>query len=183
MKKKILSITLIVLLVLIFGAFAMGSGCGGSNDSSNGKKTDENTIGSRENPLTVGNTMESNGLKITLNEADLNYTGYDNRYGWHTPQPGMKYVSATFTYQNDGQKDVYVSIYDFKCYADGTACQQEYGLEPDINMSNNFINTNLSPGRNVSFTTYYSVPEGAQSVELEYETNMWSDKKAYIKLQ
>lgn len=178
MKKKMLSIAMILTMVLVFGLFAMGSGSGDSSS-----KSDENAIGSRNNPLTVGNTMESKGLKITLNEADLNYTGYDNKYGLHTPQDGMKYVAAKFTYQNDGERDAYVSIYDFKCYADGTACQQEYGLDPEGSASRDFINTNLSPGRNVSFTTYYSVPAGAQSVELEYEANMWSDKKAYIKLQ
>lgn len=183
MKKKIFSILLVAIMVLAFGAFAVGSGSKDSNGTSGSSKTDENVIGSKNNPLTVGNTMESNGLKITLNEADLNYTGYDKRYNLHTPQLGMKYIAATFTYQNDAQKDTYVSIYDFKCYADGTACQQEYGLEPDINLSNHFVNTNLSPGRNVSFTTYYSVPEGAQSIELEYEANIWTNKKAYIKLQ
>ncbi len=198
MKRRIMSVFLIAIMVLSFGVFAVGSGCksssnsadsssansnansnAGSNSNSNAKS---NAIGSRDNPLTVGNTMESNGLKITLNESDLNYTGYDNRYGIHTPQAGMKYVAATFTYQNDGQRDAYVSIYDFKCYADGTACQQEYGLEPDMNLSNQFINTNLSPGRNVTFTTYYSVPEGAGTVELEYDASLWSNKKAYIKL-
>ena len=173
---------MVFLMVITFGAFAMGSGSGDSSSSS-GAGTDDNVIGTSNNPLTVGNTMESNGLKITLNEADLNYTGYDNRYGWHTPQDGMKYVAATFTYQNDGDRDAYVSIYDFDCYADGSTCQQEYGLEPDNGLSNNFINTNLSQGRNVTFTTYYSVPEGAQSIELEYEANIWTDEKAYIKLQ
>lgn len=149
MKKRIAGILMTMLIVFSFGVFAVGSG---SKDSSNG--SDNNAIGSYDNPLTVGNTMESNGLKITLNSSDLNYTGYDNRYGIHTPKDGMKYVAASFTYQNDGDRDAYVSIYDFKCYADGTACQQEYGLDP----------------------------EGAQTVELEYDANIWSNKKAYIRL-
>lgn len=183
MKRKIFSVILVIVMVIAFGTFAIGSGSKDSGTSTGGSKTDENAIGSKNNPLTVGNTMESNGLKIALNDVDLNYTGYDKRYGLHEPQPGMKYISVSVTFQNDSQKDAYVSIYDFDCYADGSTCQQEYGLEPDINVSNNFINTNLSAGRNVSFTTYYSVPEGAQSIELEYEANIWTNKKAYIKLQ
>ena len=72
----------------------------------------------------------------------------------------------------------YVSIYDFDCYADNTICEQKYGLDDC-----DFINTNLSSGRNVTFKTYYSVPVDAQSIELEYETNVWTNEKAIIKLQ
>ena len=193
MRKKILSVVMIAIMVFAFGLFALGSGSkesgessqntSSTSDSSTKKSSDDNAVGTKNNPLTIGNTMESKGLKITLNDADLNYTGYDNRYGLHTPQDGYKYISATFTYQNDGQNDAYVSIYDFKCYADGAACQEQYGLEADSSLSNNFINTNLSSGRNVSFTTFYAVPENAGSIELEYEANIWSNKKAYIKLQ
>lgn len=46
-----------------------------------------------------------------------------------------------------------------------------------------FMNTNLSPGRNISFKTYYTVPVNAQSIELEYETNMWTEEKVVIKVQ
>ena len=71
-----------------------------------------------------------------------------------------------------------MSIYDFDCYADNTTMDQVFTLD-----DSDFMNTNLSPGRNISFKTYYTVPVNAQSIELEYETNMWTEEKVVIKVQ
>lgn len=137
---------------------------------------------STENPnaqLTVGSTFEKNGLKITVNDANLDYYQYiDDEYGFSAPADGKRLVMASFTFENTGKSDAYVSIYDFDCYADNTSCDQSF-----ISDDNGFINGNISPGRNVSFQTYYEVPINAQSVELEYETNIWTNEKAIIKLQ
>ena len=84
---------------------------------------------------------------------------------------------VSFTYDNQSKSDKYASIYDFNCYADGTACEQVY--LPD---ESDFINTNLSTNRNVSFRTYYEVPVNAEKIELEYETNMWTGNKVLIEL-
>ena len=128
--------------------------------------------------LGVGSYFETEGLKITINDANLDFTEYDDEYGLYTPEDGMKYIMVSFTFENIGDSDEYVSIYDFACYADNTACEQAY--LPD---GSAFMNTNLSPGRNVSFSTYYTVPIDAQSIELEYETNLWTGEKATIVIQ
>lgn len=128
--------------------------------------------------LGVGSSFETEGLKVTINDANLEFTEYDDEYGLYTPEEGMKYIMVSFTFENIGDSDEYVSIYDFDCYADNTACEQAY--LPD---GSDFMNTNLSPGRNVSFNTYYTVPANAQSIELEYETDLWTGEKATIVLQ
>lgn len=128
--------------------------------------------------LGVGSSFETEGLKVTINDANLDFTEYDDEYGFYTPEEGMKYIMVSFTFENIGDSDEYVSIYDFDCYADNTACEQAY--IPD---GSDFMNTNLSPGRNVSFNTYYTVPTNAQSIELEYETDLWTGEKATIVLQ
>lgn len=145
---------------------------------SNETKTEKKNKDSDGNELTVGSSFEKNGLKITVNDASLSYQGYDNEFGLYDLPAGMKYTMVSFTFENNGDSDAYVSIYDFKCYADNTACEQVY-----LSDSSGFINDNLSPGRNVSFQTYYTVPEGATSIELEYETDFWTGEKAVIKLQ
>lgn len=131
-----------------------------------------------ENELTVGSTFEKKGLKITVNDASLDFTDYSDEYNMYSPADGMKYIMVSFTFENTGNSDAYVSIYDFDCYADNTSCEQAY--LPD---ESDFMNTNLSSGRNISFQTYYSVPVDAQSIELEYETSIWTGEKAVIKLQ
>lgn len=130
------------------------------------------------NELTVGSSFEKNGLKITVNDANLGYQGYDNEYGFYDLPVGMRYIMVSFTFENEGSSDAYVSIYDFNCYADDTSCEQAYFSD-----GNDFANTNLSPGRNISFQTYYKVPDNATTIELEYETDFWTGEKAVIKLQ
>lgn len=130
-----------------------------------------------DNFITVGESFDVSGLKITFNECDLDFTDYDDEYGWYAPDDGKKYVMASFTYDNESNSDKYVSIYDFTCYSDGTVCEQSYYFDTD------FINANISPNRNVSFRVFYVVPVDCNEIELEYETNLWTGEKQIIKLQ
>ena len=133
---------------------------------------------SGSNVITVGGSFETDNLKITLNNASTDFHDYNNEYDMNTPTDGMKYVMASFTFENIGNSDAYASIYDFSCYADNQTCEEQYGLD-----DSDFMNTNLSPGRNVSFNVYFAVPVNAQSIELEYTTDAWTGEKAIIKLQ
>lgn len=142
------------------------------------KEAETTTKKSENGEITVGSSFKKDKLKITVNEASTDFRDYENEYGWNTPKDGMKYIMVSFTFENNGKSDEYVSIYDFNCYADNTKCEQVFTLD-----DGEFINTNLSSGRNVSFKTYYEVPVSSQSIELEYEINMWTGKKAVIKIQ
>ena len=139
-----------------------------------GKKTEET---SKKDDIKVGSTFEIKGLKITINDANTNFTDwgqYDS-----APADGMKYIMVNFTFENTKTSgDKYVSIYDFDCYADDSTCDQVY-----LSDDSDFMNTNLSPGRNVTFSTYYTVPENASSIELEYHENMIGDAKTKIIIQ
>lgn len=127
---------------------------------------------------TEGMSFDSGNLRITINSVDLNYDDYEDEYGLYALEEGMKYVCVSSTYENIGNADAYVSIYDYVCYADGTLMEQYYLFGDD------FINANLSPGRNVSFETFYVVPTDAKEIELEYnELISWSNEKIIIKLQ
>ena len=142
------------------------------NQEATNEVTEEKT-----NEVTVGNSFEARGLKVTLNDANTDFTDYDDEYGVYKPEDGYKYISASFTFENTGDSDRYVSIYDFDCYADGTLCEQSY------NFGGDFINANISSGRNVSFDTYYVVPVESNSIELEYTSNIWTNEKVIIKIK
>ena len=87
-------------------------------------------------------------------------------------------MAVDFTCENIAEKgDKYVSVSDCSCYADNSACEQQYIGDSD------FVNTNLSPGKNVSFTAYYEVPKDAKKVILEYSASFWTDKKVTINLK
>ena len=124
-----------------------------------------------------GEMFNVDDLKISVNSADTEFTDYEDKYGWYELEDGKKYISVSFTCQNDSKTDKYVSIYDYECYADGTLCEQSY------NFGGDFINANLSSGRNVSFDVFFVVPSDAKEIELEYTASIWSGEKIIIKLQ
>lgn len=173
-------IVYVAIVALILGVIYGGNDL----EKKKEKQSDENKVIESEtaeveaNVVTYGHSFEANGFKITINETSSDFKDYDNEYGWNTPEEGMKYVMASFTFENTGNIDSYVSIYDFECYADNELCEQVYNLD-----DSDFINVNLSSGRKVSFKTYYLVPELAKTIDLEYETNFWTDKKEVIKIQ
>lgn len=135
---------------------------------------------SSEESVKVGGFYEGNGLKFTVNAADTAFVVPDDTYGMYKLDSGLHYVKVDFTFENTGSSgDKYVSIYDFKCYADDSACEQKF-----VNsVTGDFMNTQLSPGRNKSFSTLYAVPDGAKKIELEYTSNVWTNKKIRIDLQ
>lgn len=193
-KGGILGKVLIAVIVLAILGAALGSGGGDDKKSSDtaaktetsAKKSDEKVTDAEETEepeteakgyIEEGETFEAKGLKISVNEIDQNYEPKDNEYGFYDLDDGLKYVAASFTFENVDDSDKYVSIYDFDCYADNSACEQKYLPEDD------FINGNISSGRNVSFTTYYAVPEDADSIELEYEADFWTSEKVIVKIK
>lgn len=183
-KKKhrgLVVLAVIVVLIIIIIA-AANSGSKSESDSNvsgtpkEAESTDSNETSSSDEQETVavGQTYDNDGLKITYANLDLNYKDYNE---FQAPSDGKKYIAATFTYENTGDSDKYVDIYEFDCYADNTTAEQAY-ISDD-----NFINTNLSAGRNVTFTVFFEVPQDAQSIELEYQPSFWSDKKVIFAVQ
>lgn len=135
---------------------------------------------SSEESVKVGGSYEGNGLKFTVNAADTAFVVSDDTYGMYKLDSGLHYVKVDFTFENTGSSgDKYVSIYDFKCYADDSACEQKF-----VNsVTGDFMNTQISQGRNKSFSTLYAVSDGAKKIELEYTSNVWTNKKIRIDLQ
>lgn len=141
------------------------------NEQQEAEETDEAVV-------LPGGNFEANGLKVTVNDAVMNYELQDNDYGFYDLDDGLVYAAVSFTFENTGDTDSYVSIYDFDCYADNSSCEQKF-----VSDGGDFINTNLSSGRNVSFMTFYAVPENAETIELEYTANIWTDEKVIVKIK
>lgn len=128
--------------------------------------------------ISPGYTFDADGLQVTINDFDLDYTDYEDEYGWNAPADGTKYIMIDVSYQNNSKDDKYVSIYDFQCYADNTDCEQNYSV-----VDSSSLNANLSSGRKTSYKIAFVVPQDAQSIELEYETSIWTGNKEVLKLQ
>ena len=178
-KKKTGCLIALLIAVIILVFMILLAGISGSDSEESNNTKPESAAEDKEEEITVGSSFEVDDLKITTNEANTDFNEYEDEYGYLAPENGMKYIMVSFTFENIGESgDKYVSIYDFDCYADDASCEQEYSLD-----DSSFINTNLSPGRNVSFKTYYIVPFDTKSIELEYKESMLDDDRVKIKIQ
>lgn len=150
-----------------------------SAEVSESKATDvESTTTDSVSVISPGYTFDADGLQVTITDFDLDFTDYSDEYGWNTPADGMKYIMIDVSYQNNSNSDKYVSIYDFQCYADDTDCEQNYSV-----VENSSLNANISSGRKTSYKIAFVVPQDAQNIELEFETDVWTGNKEIIKLQ
>ena len=124
-----------------------------------------------DNKVYVGQTYETKDMIIYFDSVNMDEAGTI----YSQPNQGNKYISATFTYENKKSSgNIYASIYDFDCYADNSNCEQKYIGD------SSFINTNLSPGKKVTFTVYFEVPENAETIELEYKPMLQSKHIPFV---
>ncbi len=194
MRNKFLKSIAVVLGMVVFAAFALGSGSSGKESTSqkvgevetqseeNDSKNEDAVQGesstdkveaevSEENDNTeqseyhVGDTFKNNGLSITY-VSSSNYIS-DNEF--MQPGDGNKYIRLEFYVSNNSGSDQSVSVFSFKCYADGYDCNATY-FDDDISLS-------LSDGRTGSGAVYFEIPENASDIEIEYELNMFTGKK------
>lgn len=81
-------------------------------------------------------------------------------------------IKLTFEIENISSTDQIVSVYDFKCYSDDVASSAYYYGDDGLST------TTLSAGRKATGSVYFEVPQNANSIDVEYETNYWSGNKA-----
>ena len=168
--KKILSILLAIIVLATFAFFAVGSSDDSSASVSQGEGVTDGNATSENKPLTVkvGDVLTTEMLKITYADCGT-YTDYNEYMG---PQAGNKIVYLKLEAENIGTTDTYLSMYEFACYADDVA-MDEY-----IYGDNLFSTDVISSGRKMSGYMYFEVPKDAEVIEVEYETDYWSDNKA-----
>lgn len=77
----------------------------------------------------------------------------------------------TFEFENKGDSDEMVNMYDFDCYADGKNCEQAYFR--DDNLSCHTFSWQKSTGNSHRFT----VPDDASTVEAEFVSNIWTSDR------
>lgn len=111
-----------------------------------------------------GDVLETDDLTVAYLEC-----GDFETEDYFPPDEGTKVVCLTFEFENISSGDTLVSYYDFTCYADGYSC--------DSYIWEKSLSADLSSGRKVTGSVYFQVPEDAQEIEVEYETNFWTEEK------
>ena len=115
----------------------------------------------------VGDSVQADGLELTYAESGEFHP--DNSF--MQPDEGNKLIFLRFVVENvSSSGDGYISSFDFNCFADGYAAEDYYGGDNDLSAT-------LSPGRSTEGCVYFEIPQDAQQVEVEYEVNLFTEKK------
>lgn len=168
--KKFSPVFGIIAVILIFSLFAIGSGSDKASVSSDSASDNSQTTTQKADEpvkVKVGETLTTNTLKITYKSSA------DDKGAQYFPAAsGNKIIKLTFEIENISSTDQIVSVYDFKCYSDDVASSAYYYGD------NGLSTTTLSSGRKATGNVYFEVPQNANSIDVEYETNYWSGNKA-----
>lgn len=168
--KKFSPVFGIIAVILIFSLFAIGSGSDKASVSSDSASDNSQTTTQKADEpvkVKVGETLTTNTLKITYKSSA------DDKGAQYFPAAsGNKIIKLTFEIENISSTDQIVSVYDFKCYSDDVASSAYYYGDDGLST------TTLSAGRKATGSVYFEVPQNANSIDVEYETNYWSGNKA-----
>ena len=115
----------------------------------------------------VGDTLHDGNMDIVFVSSGEYLE--DNQF--MQPKDGNMFIFLEFAFLNTSKtSDSSVSFYSFECYADGYACDAHYADDDTLSAT-------LSAGRSTSGKVYFEVPKNAQQIEVEYEANMWTDRR------
>lgn len=194
--KKNLKLVPMLLCICLFAAFALGSGssdsgssepvkvgevtdAGNTSDSNTAvnittenNEPEKNTASSTPTPAATNKTEYKVGETFTKDGLNITYVSsgdWESDNEFITPAEGKKFIRLLFHVDNQSKSDKSVTSFSFKCYADGYDCSQKYN-DDDLSAS-------LSSGRTADGAVYFEVPTDAKEIEVEYEYDIFSDKK------
>jgi len=117
-----------------------------------------------------GETALFGDIEITATDVNRQYTPTEDRY----VEQGLEYVVVTVSVKNVGETSNYVSNYDFRLVADGESYTANY-----IQVPNEFDGTTLQPGDTREGAIIFAIPEGSESLSLEYTTYALGEELTY----
>lgn len=147
------------------------------NESTNNIITDANdTVNSKKEFYNVGETYEDT-LNITFLNYNNNFTNFSNVDSLKSTD---KMIRAEFEFENVNRNNfTNISNYNFQCYADGYAVNEQILYEYNGIYDSGF-QQDLSKGRKVKGAIYYVVPKSATDIVFEYHDY---SNNSYIKFK
>lgn len=182
-KKKVIKYVVIAILALsMIGALADRQKnmddevAKANNEGSSSQPTPSNQLpeeSSEEkqtNVFHVGDIIETKTVKLTYHSCGE----YQDDNMYVKAGEGNKLVCFDFEFENIGSSDASVGFFDFDCYADG------YEAKVSMCTADNAMSsiTTISPGRKTRGIVVFEVPQNAETIEVEYKTNYWTQDKA-----
>lgn len=185
LASVIINVVLTIILYVIMGS-ALFAGLSAANDYASDYSYDdysyydsyddetEDRDNSQAEIVETGATVTTDYFNITYVSCNADYTDYDE---YSEPTSGNKVIRAEFDIENISDSDY--SIDGIECYADNAKCDTYIWADDYANP----VFESVSPGRTLKAVIYYEVPQGAQNIEIEMETNLWAEEKVIFNVK
>lgn len=175
----LIAIIVIVVLFILIGVAGgsssssnqnASSSASASSDASSGSSTPSTpTVTHAPSVYSIGDTAESNGVKVTLVNAE---TGHGSQYLTHSA--GNIFVTLEFEIENDSSSDINVSsIASFEAYCD------DYSVAESITAvtlsDKSTLDGNVAAGKKMNGVISYEVPKDWQNLEVTFSPSFWSN--------
>lgn len=140
------------------------------NDETVGQLPSEEPVQNVKTQYSVGDILQDGNMKIVY----MSSGEYIEENEYSQPDEGYKYIYLQFAFINTSDTDdTSISSFNFEAYADGYAAEMYYGGEEDLSAT-------LSAGRSTTGYIYFIVPEDAVDIDVEYETNFFTEEKIHF---
>lgn len=125
--------------------------------------------------IIVGQTFNSSNIRVTFISKDENFKGYSK---YSKPKSGNKAIRMEVEFENLDDSDEYFYHGDFKCYADGYACEYFYSSNKEDDIA-----ATLSKGKKAKGAVYFEVPSNSKEITIEYEYDWLDEEKVIFKIK
>ena len=160
----------IVIAVVAVVVIAVIAAAGGGNETKKTGTVNGDVNNSQEasnDSFSVGDIVETKDMRISFISAE-EYVS-DNQF--IQPKEGNVFYRMEFEFENISSSDTTLStLLDWECYADSYAVDQSW-------LQNDQLDGTLASGKKMKGAVYFEIPQNAQSIELNYKTDLWSGGK------
>lgn len=175
-KKKKKRHPILGTILLIFSIFIIIGAFGGGSDEP--KKVEASTTATSAlaettapAEFTVGDTLEMNGVLVTLNDVSENSGSQ-----FLKPTDGNVFVVCEFTIENNTDSEMAVSsLLCFECYFDDYAANISLGAMTS-NQSKQQLDGSVAPGKKINGVVGYEAPEDWTEMEIRFTPNVYGSK-------
>ncbi len=187
--KKILTALLLILVLVAFSVFALGSGSSDEgpeiveneevSDVEKDKETDEETQKDEsDNVCRVGQTAKAKSYNLSVDE--VNILESDNMFS--QPDEGNVYVEVVMTMENTSDSELNVSsLLYFESYVDGYVVSEDY-LARAVT-SNGTMDGAIAPGKKLKGSLCYQVPADWSEIEIQIDLGFSSNNEVTVLIE
>lgn len=161
-------------IILVFGIFIIIGAFGSSDvphkvDVPNSPATATTAEPTALPVFTVGDTLEQDGILVTLNDVSENKGSQ-----FMTPTDGNVFVACEFTIENTSDTELSVSsLLSFECYFDDFISNISLGAMTADN-SKNQLDGSVAPGKKIKGIVGYEAPADWTEMEIHYKSSIYS---------